>query len=96
MAAFAMRLPLEARKTLLLAHVDALDPGLRERLAEHDLTESVRLATVIEDNAQLRCVHGAIAPIPTADESPPAAAVHGGWSRRAAIPAESSQLNRGS
>jgi hypothetical protein len=42
---------LEARKTLLLAHVDALDPGLRERLAEHDLTESVRLATVMADNA---------------------------------------------
>ena len=38
--------PLETRKTVLLAHVNALDPGLRERLAEHDLTESVRLATV--------------------------------------------------
>jgi superfamily II DNA or RNA helicase len=38
--------PLEARKTVLLAHVDALEAGLRERLAEHDLTGSVRLATV--------------------------------------------------
>ncbi|GAB1717624.1 MAG: ATP-dependent helicase HepA [Nitrobacter sp.] len=38
--------PLETRKTLLLAHVDALDAGLRERLKEHDLTGSVRLATV--------------------------------------------------
>ncbi len=38
--------PLETRKTVLLAHVDALDAGLRERLAEHDLKGSVRLATV--------------------------------------------------
>ena len=38
--------PLEARKTVLLAHVDALDAGLRTRLAEHDLSGSVRLATV--------------------------------------------------
>lgn len=37
--------PLETRKTVLLAHVDALDIGLRERLKEHDLTGSVRLAT---------------------------------------------------
>ncbi|CEJ11284.1 RNA polymerase-associated protein RapA [bacterium YEK0313] len=37
--------PLETRKTILLAHVDALDAGLRERLAEHDLSGSVRLAT---------------------------------------------------
>jgi superfamily II DNA or RNA helicase len=37
--------PLETRKTVLLAHVDALDAGLRERLAEHDLNGSVRLAT---------------------------------------------------
>lgn len=37
--------PLEVRKAVLLAHVDALDSGLRERLAEHDLTGSVRLAT---------------------------------------------------
>jgi superfamily II DNA or RNA helicase len=37
--------PLETRKTVLLAHVDALDAGLRARLAEHDLTGSVRLAT---------------------------------------------------
>jgi superfamily II DNA or RNA helicase len=36
--------PLETRKAILLAHVDALDAGLRERLAEHDLTGSVRLA----------------------------------------------------
>jgi hypothetical protein len=36
--------PLETRKTVLLAHVDALDAGLRERLAGHDLTGSVRLA----------------------------------------------------
>jgi superfamily II DNA or RNA helicase len=37
--------PLETRKAFLLAHVDALDAGLRERLAGHDLTGSVRLAT---------------------------------------------------
>jgi superfamily II DNA or RNA helicase len=37
--------PLEPRKTVLLAHVDALDSGLRERLKEHDLIGSVRLAT---------------------------------------------------
>jgi superfamily II DNA or RNA helicase len=37
--------PLETRKAVLLAHVDALDAGLRERLAGHDLTGSVRLAT---------------------------------------------------
>jgi superfamily II DNA or RNA helicase len=37
--------PLEARKAVLLAHVDALEAGLRERLAGHDLTGSVRLAT---------------------------------------------------
>jgi superfamily II DNA or RNA helicase len=37
--------PLEARKAVLLAHVDALDAGLRERLAGNDLTGSVRLAT---------------------------------------------------
>jgi len=38
--------PLEARKSVLLAHVDALGGGLRERLAEHDLKGSVRLAIV--------------------------------------------------
>jgi len=37
--------PLEMRKTALVAHVHALEPGLRTRLAEHDLTGSVRLAT---------------------------------------------------
>ena len=37
--------PLEARKTVLLAHVDALEAGLRGRLAEHALSGSVRLAT---------------------------------------------------
>jgi superfamily II DNA or RNA helicase len=37
--------PLETRKTVLLAHVDALDAGLRERLGGRDLTGSVRLAT---------------------------------------------------
>ena len=37
--------PLETRKTVLLAHVDALNSGLRERLAAHDLAGSVRLAT---------------------------------------------------
>lgn len=36
--------PLEPRKTLLLAHVDALEAGLRERLAQRDLTGSLRLA----------------------------------------------------
>jgi superfamily II DNA or RNA helicase len=41
----AFKVPLEPRKSLLLAHVDALhDVGLRERLAEHRLTGSVRLA----------------------------------------------------
>ncbi|WP_279483687.1 DEAD/DEAH box helicase [Aureimonas sp. SK2] len=39
-------IPLEPRKALLLAHVDALDAGLRKRLAEHDLKGSVRLATM--------------------------------------------------
>lgn len=38
--------PLETRKAVLLAHVDALNGGLRQRLAEHDLIGSVRLATV--------------------------------------------------
>jgi superfamily II DNA or RNA helicase len=38
--------PLEMRKAVLLAHVDALDTGLRERLAEHNLKGSVRLATM--------------------------------------------------
>jgi superfamily II DNA or RNA helicase len=38
--------PLEPRKTVLLAHVDALEAGLRGRLAEHALNGSVRLATV--------------------------------------------------
>ncbi len=38
--------PLETRKTVLLAHVDALDAGLRGRLKEHDLIGSVRLATI--------------------------------------------------
>jgi superfamily II DNA or RNA helicase len=37
--------PLEARKSVLLAHVDALEAGLRGRLTEHGLTGSVRLAT---------------------------------------------------
>ncbi|WP_443026324.1 helicase-related protein [Sphingomonas sp. CCH15-F11] len=39
-------IPLEPRKAMLLAHVDALDAGLRARLAEHDLKGSVRLATM--------------------------------------------------
>jgi superfamily II DNA or RNA helicase len=39
-------IPLEHRKTTLLAHVDALSASLRERLAEHDLKGSVRLAAV--------------------------------------------------
>ncbi|MHB8884650.1 MAG: helicase-related protein [Methylovirgula sp.] len=37
--------PLEVRKTVLLAHLGALDAGLRDRLAGVDLTGSVRLAT---------------------------------------------------
>jgi superfamily II DNA or RNA helicase len=37
--------PLEPRKDVLLAHVHALDPKLRERLAERGLTGSLRLAT---------------------------------------------------
>ena len=36
--------PLESRKTLLLAHVHALESGLKERLAHRNLTGSVRLA----------------------------------------------------
>jgi superfamily II DNA or RNA helicase len=36
--------PLETRKTVLLAHLNALDAGLRERLAGLELTGSVRLA----------------------------------------------------
>lgn len=36
---------LEPRKSLLLAHVDALESGLKERLAQRGLTGSVRLAT---------------------------------------------------
>jgi superfamily II DNA or RNA helicase len=37
--------PLERRKSLLLAHVDELDVGLRERLKGNGLSGSVRLAT---------------------------------------------------
>jgi hypothetical protein len=37
--------PLEVRKTTLLAHVDALEPSLRERLLEQGLAGTVRLAT---------------------------------------------------
>lgn len=36
--------PLEPRKTLLIAHVHALEAGLKERLAQRNLTGSVRLA----------------------------------------------------
>jgi hypothetical protein len=36
--------PLEPRKTLLTAHVHALEAGLRERLAQRNLTGSIRLA----------------------------------------------------
>jgi superfamily II DNA or RNA helicase len=38
--------PLEPRKTLLVAHVHALEAGLKERLAQRSLTGSVRLAVV--------------------------------------------------
>ena len=38
--------PLEPRKTLLIAHVHALEAGLKERLAQQSLTGSVRLAMV--------------------------------------------------
>lgn len=38
--------PLEAKQNLLLAHVRELDPGLRERLEQRQLTGSVRLALV--------------------------------------------------
>lgn len=38
--------PLEPRKTLLVAHVHALEAGLKERLAQRSLTGSVRLAMV--------------------------------------------------
>ncbi|MFP4063382.1 MAG: helicase-related protein, partial [Halochromatium sp.] len=37
--------PLEPRKSVLLAHVHALDAGLKERLADRDLTHSIWLAT---------------------------------------------------
>lgn len=36
--------PLEPRKTLMVAHVHALEAGLKERLAQRNLTGSVRLA----------------------------------------------------
>ena len=36
--------PLEPRKTLLIAHVHALEAGLKERLAQRNLTGSIRLA----------------------------------------------------
>ena len=36
--------PLEPRKTFLIAHVHALEAGLKERLAQRNLTGSVRLA----------------------------------------------------
>lgn len=36
--------PLEPRKTLLIAHVHALEAGLKERLAQRNLAGSVRLA----------------------------------------------------
>lgn len=36
--------PLEAKKSLLLAHVHGMDTALRERLEQHDLKGSVRLA----------------------------------------------------
>lgn len=38
--------PLEPRKTLLVAHVHALEAGLKERLAQRNLTGSVRLAMI--------------------------------------------------
>ncbi|RVC83049.1 DEAD/DEAH box helicase [Mesorhizobium sp. M4A.F.Ca.ET.022.05.2.1] len=38
--------PLEPRKSVLIAHVHALEAGLRERLNQRNLTGSVRLATV--------------------------------------------------
>lgn len=38
--------PLEPRKTLLIAHVHALQAALKERLAQRNLTGSVRLAMV--------------------------------------------------
>ncbi len=38
--------PLEPRKALMIAHVDALEAGLKERLAQRNLTGSVRFAMV--------------------------------------------------
>ncbi|WP_323037735.1 DEAD/DEAH box helicase [Pararhodobacter sp.] len=38
--------PLEPRKTLLVAHVHALEAGLKERLAQRGLTGSIRLAMI--------------------------------------------------
>jgi superfamily II DNA or RNA helicase len=38
--------PLEPRKTVLVAHVHALEVGLKERMAQRNLTGSVRLAMV--------------------------------------------------
>ena len=38
--------PLEPRKSLLIAHVHALEAGLKERLAQRSLTGSIRLAMV--------------------------------------------------
>src|SRR5260370_40734086 len=40
----------------------------------------------IDNPYHLTYLHGPIAPIPPAYDSPPAAAVHLGWSRRAAVP----------
>lgn len=38
-------IPLEAKRSVFLAHVHALQPGLREKLAQRSLEGSVRLAT---------------------------------------------------
>jgi hypothetical protein len=40
----AFKVPLEQRKSVLLAHVKELDAGLRDHLAQRNLTGSVRLA----------------------------------------------------
>ena len=42
MATFGV--PIELRRSTLVAHVQALEPGLRERLALRGLSGSVRLA----------------------------------------------------
>lgn len=49
--------PLESRKSLLLAHVDALDRALKERLSQRNVTGSVRLEPALSGIALLTRTH---------------------------------------